>query len=107
MALSFVVPKEQWGKDKGVSLKSAAQDEEVWARIRKRVKEDEGGELKEWDWGGRKGEIEGFRYRMEGALRAVTGKRVEEARREEVRKELLNSEKLKVCHCPLGVQPRL
>lgn len=96
MALSFIVPKEQWGKDKSVSLKTAAQDEEVWKRIQKRVKEEAGGELKEWDWGGRKGEIEGFRYRMDGALKAVTAKRVEEARREEVRKELLNSEKLKV-----------
>lgn len=32
---------------------------------------------------------------MEDALKAVTGKRVAEARREEVRRELLNSEKLK------------
>lgn len=95
LALSFVVPREKWGKDKAVSIKSAEKDEKVFERIKERVKKESGSEIKEWDWGGRKGEIEGFRYRMEDALKAVTGKRVAEARREEVRRELLNSEKLK------------
>ncbi|WVR06038.1 ATP-dependent RNA helicase DBP9 [Kwoniella sp. DSM 27419] len=95
LALSFVVPKEKWGKDRAVSIKSAEKDGVVWERIKERVKKDSGSEIKEWDWGGKKGEIEGFRYRMEDALKAVTGKRVSEARREEVRRELLNSEKLK------------
>jgi len=93
--LSFVVPKAKWGKDKGISLDTAKKDEKVFERIRKHVKEEFGSDIKEWDWGGRKGEIEAFRYRMEDALRSVTGKRVMEARREEVRRELLNSEKLK------------
>jgi len=97
LALSFVVPRDQWGKDKVASLKSARDDEVVWERIRERVREEGGGEMKEWDLGGRRGEVEGFRYRVEGGMRAVTGKRVAEARREEVRRELLNSEKLKVC----------
>ncbi|KIR31474.1 ATP-dependent RNA helicase DBP9 [Cryptococcus deuterogattii 2001/935-1] len=95
LALSFVVPREKWGKDKAVSIKSAEKDEKVFEMIKERVKKESGSEIKEWDWGGRKGEIEGFRYRMEDALKAVTGKRVAEARREEVRRELLNSEKLK------------
>ncbi|WRT64337.1 ATP-dependent RNA helicase DBP9 [Kwoniella shivajii] len=95
LALSFVVPKAKWGKDRVVSIKSAQKDEVVWEKIKERVKKDSGSEIKEWDWGGRKGEIEGFRYRMEDALKAITGKRVAEARREEVRRELLNSEKLK------------
>jgi ATP-dependent RNA helicase DDX56/DBP9 len=77
-------------------LKSAKADEEVFGRIEKRVKGD-GSEIKEWDFGGRGKEIDGFRYRMEDALRSVTTKRVSDARREEVRRELLNSEKLKVC----------
>lgn len=94
LALSFVVPHDKWGKDRGVSLKSAEHDDKVFERIKSRVKEG-GSEIKEWDWGGRRGEIEGFRYRMEDALRAVTSKRVLDARREEVRRELLNSEKLK------------
>jgi ATP-dependent RNA helicase DDX56/DBP9 len=95
LALSFVVPADKWGKDKGVSLKTAAKDDAVFERIRAGVKAEGGGDLKEWDWGGRRGEIEGFRYRMEDALRSVTAKRVSDARREEVRRELLNSEKLK------------
>jgi ATP-dependent RNA helicase DDX56/DBP9 len=96
LALSFVVPRKDWGKDKQVSLKSAEKDELVWERIKDKVRREGDGEMKIWDWGGRKSEVEGFRYRMEDALRAVTGKRVAEARREEVRRELLNSEKLKV-----------
>jgi len=97
LSLSFVVPKKQWGKDRSVSLKSAVNDEKVFERIKRRIKNDGGGEIREWEWGGRKGEVEGFRYRMEDALRSVTGKRVVEAKREEVKRELLNSEKLKVC----------
>jgi len=100
LALSFVVPTKEFGKDRTTMLKSAKADEEVFARIEKRVKGD-GSEIKEWDFGGRGKEIDGFRYRMEDALRSVTTKRVSDARREEVRRELLNSEKLKVSHiCP-------
>lgn len=95
LALSFVVREKDWGKDRTTSLKSAKKDDEVFGRIKKRVAED-GAEIKEWDFGGRQKEIDGFRYRMEDALRSVTTKRVSDARREEVRRELLNSEKLKV-----------
>ncbi|WWC66219.1 ATP-dependent RNA helicase DBP9 [Kwoniella pini CBS 10737] len=95
LSLSFVVPKAKWGKDRNVSIKSAQNDEVIWEKIEKRVKKESGSDIKEWDWGNRKSEIEGFRYRMDDALKAVTGKRVQEARREEVRRELLNSEKLK------------
>lgn len=96
LALSFIVPKKDWNKDRYTSLKTAEKDEVVWQRIKDRVRKEEGGEVKEWDWGGKKGEIEGFRYRMEDALKSTTSKRVADARREEVRRELLNSEKLKV-----------
>lgn len=96
MAISFVVPSEEHGKDKAVSLPSARRDEAVFERIKGEVGGVGGGEIKEWEWGGRRGEVEGFRYRMEDALRSVTGKTVKDARREEVRRELLNSEKLKV-----------
>lgn len=96
LALSLVVPKKGVSKDKQIHLESARQDEKTFQRIKEHVKDDMGGEIKEWDFGGRKKEIEGFRYRMEDALKAVTAKRVQEARREELRRELLNSEKLKV-----------
>lgn len=98
LALSFVVRDKDWGKDRTTMLKSAKKDQEVFERIKKRVmEEDNGAQIKEWDFGGRGKEIDGFRYRMEDALRSVTTKRVSDARREEVRRELLNSEKLKVC----------
>lgn len=101
LALSLVVPKKEWAKDRHTSLKSAQKDEEVWGRVLGRLRKEGAGEPKEWDWGGRKSEVEGFRYRMEDALRAVTPVRVKEARREEVKRELLNSDKLKV-RCALS-----
>ena len=42
-------------------------------------------------------EIEGFRYRAKDAMRAVTRTAVREARLKEIKAELLNSQKLKVC----------
>ncbi|TSM28146.1 putative ATP-dependent RNA helicase DDX56 [Bagarius yarrelli] len=42
-------------------------------------------------------EIEGFRYRCRDAMRSVTKQAVKEARLKEIKHELLNSEKLKVC----------
>lgn len=101
LALSFVVSKGEWGKDRSVSTATAEHDEAVLTRIKRKVKDEDGSEIKEWDWGGRKKEIEGFRYRMEDALRAVTSKRIQDARKEEVRRELLHSEKLKVSHSVL------
>ncbi|GHJ85737.1 hypothetical protein NliqN6_2139 [Naganishia liquefaciens] len=95
LALSFVVPQSGISRDKNVLVESAKKDEKVFERIKRHAKEEMLSEIQEWDFGGRKGEIEGFRYRMEDALKAVTAKRVQEARREEVRRELLNSEKLK------------
>ncbi|EDO28693.1 predicted protein, partial [Nematostella vectensis] len=40
-------------------------------------------------------EIEGFRYRARDAIRAVTKTAVKEARLKEIKREILNSEKLK------------
>ena len=42
-------------------------------------------------------QVEGFRYRVEDGLRAVTGASVREARLKDIKSEILNSEKLKVC----------
>ncbi|KAJ9127848.1 hypothetical protein QFC24_000132 [Naganishia onofrii] len=95
LALSFVVPKSGISRDKNVLVESAKKDEKAFERIKRHAKEEMLSEIQEWDFGGRKSEIEGFRYRMEDALKAVTTKRVQEARRDEVRRELLNSEKLK------------
>ena len=41
-------------------------------------------------------DVDGFRYRVADAVRAVTRAQVKEARLKEIRREILNSEKLKV-----------
>lgn len=41
-------------------------------------------------------QVEAFRYRVEDALRAVTGANVRDAHLKDIKHEILNSEKLKV-----------
>jgi ATP-dependent RNA helicase DDX56/DBP9 len=93
--LSFIVPREQWGKQKknDVSLPTAKYDEKVWTRIEKSQK-SKGGEVKEYKFDLK--QVEGFRYRMEDGLRSVTKASVREARIKEIKNEVVNSEKLKV-----------
>ncbi|GAA6010777.1 hypothetical protein JCM10207_005837 [Rhodosporidiobolus poonsookiae] len=93
-SLSFIVPRELWGKQKknDVSLETARYDEKVWARVEKAQKA-KGGEVKEYKFDMK--QVEGFRYRMEDGLRAVTKAAVREARVKEIKNEVLNSEKLK------------
>ena len=43
-----------------------------------------------------KKQVDGFRYRMEDALRAVTRYTIREARLKEIKQEILTSDKLKV-----------
>ncbi|KIY65926.1 DEAD-domain-containing protein [Cylindrobasidium torrendii FP15055 ss-10] len=91
MSLSFAVPREQWGKDKAVGrLPSARRDEKVFARIEL----DQGpGRIKEYKFDMK--QVEGFRYRMQDALRSVTRVAIRDARIRELKQELLGSEKLK------------
>lgn len=94
MALSFVVPKAEWGKQKhgDISLPSARQDEKIWKRIEK--DQSSKGGVKEYKFD--MDQVGAFRYRMEDGLRAVTRATVKEARIKEIKQEVLNSEKLKV-----------
>lgn len=94
-SLSFIVPRELWGlkKKNDISLETAKRDESVWARIEKAQK-SKGGEVKEYKFDMK--QVEGFRYRMEDGLRAVTKAAVREARIKEIKNEVVNSEKLKV-----------
>lgn len=94
-SLSFVVPKELWGKKKtnDISLETAKRDEAVWIRI-ERDQKAKGGEVKEYKFDMK--QVEGFRYRMEDGLRSVTKAAVREARIKEIKNEVVNSEKLKV-----------
>ena len=95
MALSFVVPSDQWGKNKVVGgVPSAKNDEAVFARIEKE-QAARGSKVKEYQFDMK--QVEAFRYRMEDALRAVTRSAIEEARIKELKTEILNSDKLKVC----------
>lgn len=94
-SLSFIVPRELWGKQKknDVSLLTAKRDESVWRRIEK-AQSAKGGDVKEYKFDMK--QVEGFRYRMEDGLRSVTKAAVREARIKEIKNEVVNSEKLKV-----------
>ncbi|KAF8576469.1 ATP-dependent RNA helicase dbp9 [Ramaria rubella] len=93
IAISFVIPKNEWNKDKVVGgLESTKDDEKVFTRITRKQKE-RGCEIKEWMF--EKNQVEAFRYRMEDALRSVTRRAIGEARVKEITAEILNSDKLK------------
>lgn len=102
MSLSFVVPAEEWGKNKVVGcLESSKDDEIVFAKIEKE-QVARGNPIKEYQFDMQ--QVEAFRYRMEDALRSVTRSTIKEARIKELKTEILNSEKLKVrtsvlCSC--------
>lgn len=93
MSLSFVVPRDKWGKNKVVGcLPSAEQDEMVFSKIEKE-QGARGSKIKEYQFDMK--QVEAFRYRMEDALRSVTRTAIKEARVKELKTEILNSEKLK------------
>ncbi|RAH83264.1 ATP dependent RNA helicase [Aspergillus japonicus CBS 114.51] len=92
MALSFVVPADQYGRHKPTSFPTAKHDETVVARIVKRQAKL-GHEVKPYHF--EMAQVDAFRYRMTDALRAITRLAVQEARAREIRQELIKSEKLK------------
>ncbi|CAG8818016.1 7984_t:CDS:10, partial [Cetraspora pellucida] len=92
MSLSFVVPKELAGKHKYVSCPSAKHDEEVYAKVEKQ-QSLAGATLRPYFFDMK--QVEGFRYRMEDAMRAVTRAAIKEARLKDVKSEILKSETLK------------
>ncbi|KAL3452804.1 P-loop containing nucleoside triphosphate hydrolase protein [Aspergillus insuetus] len=92
MALSFVVPADQYGKHKPTSVTSAKHDESVLSKIIKRQSK-QGHEVKPYHF--EMSQVDAFRYRMTDALRAITRLAIQEARAREIRQELVKSEKLK------------
>ncbi|KAL1964447.1 hypothetical protein VTN77DRAFT_7005 [Rasamsonia byssochlamydoides] len=92
MALSFVVPADQFGKHKPTSFPTCQHDEAVLAKIVKRQAKL-GHEVKPYQFEMK--QVEAFRYRMTDALRAVTRLAIQEARAREIRQELIKSEKLR------------
>lgn len=92
MALSFVVPADQYRKHKPTSIEASKNDEKVLAKIMKhQAKKEKEVEPYNFDMS----QVEAFRYRMGDALRAVTSIAIREARTRELRQELMKSEKLK------------
>lgn len=92
MALSFVVPADQYGKHKPTSFPTTKHDESVLAKIIKRQSKLDN-EVKPYHFEMK--QVDAFRYRMSDALRAVTRLAVQEARAREIRQEIIKSEKLK------------
>ena len=123
MALSFVVPTQLFGKHKPTSFPGCKDDEKVLRRIQRHQRKRAGlppvkGQSKEGSAGGGEGapqsappttttddiikpyifdmtQANAFRYRMTDALRSVTKLKIREARLNELRSELVKSEKLK------------
>ena len=84
-ALSFVVPKELFGKHKPTSVASAKHDEKVLEKVIARQAK-KGKQLEPYSFDMK--QVDAFRYRMSDALRAVTRPAVREARTRELKQEL-------------------
>ncbi|OZJ05610.1 hypothetical protein BZG36_01467 [Bifiguratus adelaidae] len=96
MSLSFVVTQAQIAKrgdrDKAISRGKDVHDEKIYNRVVKQ-QEARNASLKPYLFDME--QVNGFRYRLDDALRAVTRAAVQEARLKELKAEILNSEKLK------------
>lgn len=92
MALSFVVTKDTLEDKKEVARGRGVTDEAVYKRVVKQ-QEAKGAELKPYSF--EKKNVSGFKYRVEDALKAVNKVAVKEARIKEIKREIMNSEKLK------------
>lgn len=91
MALSFVIPRDEFGKHKYTSISSSRHDERILEKIKARQTR-KGKEILDYQFS--MSQVEGFRYRMQDALKAVTPNKIREARTREIKQELLKSEKL-------------
>ncbi|KAF8329538.1 P-loop containing nucleoside triphosphate hydrolase protein [Cantharellus anzutake] len=94
LAISLIVPGQEFGKNRkaGLTVPSTQYDEEVFARIEK-DQAKKGNKISEYQFDMK--QVEGFRYRVEDALRTVTREAVRNARVREMENELLNSYKIK------------
>ena len=92
MALSFMVPSDEYHKSKVTSFPGTLKDEQVLAKVAKQ-QELIGQDVKPYHFNMK--QVDAFRYRVNDALRAVTALAIRQARTQELRRELLKSEKLK------------
>ena len=91
-ALSFIVPRSEFGQKKAIGCSTCKYDEQVWDRILADQKAH-GLQIQPWNYD--RTQVDAFRYRMEDALRSVTKVAIKEARIQEIKQEILNSEALK------------
>ncbi|KAI8390954.1 P-loop containing nucleoside triphosphate hydrolase protein [Radiomyces spectabilis] len=92
MSLSFVVDKDDSVHHREVARVKGVNDVAVFERVEKQQKA-KNAEIKSYTYD--KKVVDGFRYRVQDALKAVTKMAVKEARITEIKREILNSEKLK------------
>ncbi|KAG8903181.1 ATP-dependent DNA/RNA helicase [Tulasnella sp. 403] len=92
VALSFVVPSDRRAKEAQLRYPGDTAEEDVFDTVEVEQR-GRGGTLKEYAFDMQ--QVESFRYRMDGALRAVTKQAIREARLSELKMEMLNSTKLK------------
>ena len=92
MALSFIVPTNEYHKSKATSFPGTKNDEAVLAKVLE-YQESIGQDVKPYHFNMK--QVDAFRYRMNDALRTVTALAIRQARTQEIRRELLKSEKLK------------
>ena len=67
-ALSFVVPRREFGKKKALCCPSCKHDEQMWEQI---VEDQKSSGMQIHPWTYDRTQVEAFRYRMEDALRSV------------------------------------
>lgn len=91
-ALSFIVPRREFGKKKALCCPTCKHDEQIWEQI---VEDQKSSGMQIQPWNYDHTQVEAFRYRMEDALRSVTKAVIKEARIQEIKQEILNSEALK------------
>ena len=68
-ALSFVVPRREFGKKKALCCPTCKHDEQMWEQI---VEDQKSSGMQIHPWTYDRTQVEAFRYRMEDALRSVT-----------------------------------
>lgn len=92
IALSFCIPSASYRKHKTLTHLANAADETRIAQISD-AEAKKGNKIEPYAFDMKK--LEGFRYRVSSALRAVSAGAVREARFRELRQEMLKSERLK------------
>ncbi|KAI9716391.1 MAG: ATP-dependent DNA/RNA helicase [Chrysothrix sp. TS-e1954] len=91
-AISLAVPKTEYRKHKTISVPSTQDDETTLTKIIINQREN-GQDVKPYHFDMEK--LNAFHYRVASALKATTPGQVRQARLDELRQELLKSEKLK------------